>query len=513
MKTMHRSKPLAAMLALAVAAGACTDDYEEKFLNPERSTRAEVPYLFTHALIAAEFQVGYWEAYYRIYRNVSRWGQLTGTANSETMMNQDPSQWDAFWQSYYTDRAATIREMDVVRARQPDPSRFDIYVTLGKIVHAYNTHLITDVWGDMPYSEAFTARESDRNLFPRFDSQEAVYDAMLADLKEAADALRGGSLHVHSQLATQDVFLGGDLQAWQRFANSLRLRLAMRLAQVAPNKAQAIVQEILGGTNYPVVESNAQNIIWRTMPDHGGDDRGQPTRESQQLVYAPKVMMDLMNAASDPRIPVFFAPNAQGNYVGLPSSPDAQSATGLDITRANFAHLRPDLWENHPTYPGFVITAAEVWFLKAEAYQRGWAQGDAAAAHARALRESVLMYYELHNSNPGRDNAPTPTPFPVPSEAALTAFATTGAAAFNGTLQRIAEQKWVHLGFNQPYEAWAEQRRTGFPNLGVDRFGGAELPRTVRITYPSSELTNNRQSYQEVQAKDTPVSRVWWHVN
>jgi hypothetical protein len=64
-------------------------------------------------------------------------------------------------------------------------------------------------------------------------------------------------------------------------------------------------------------------------------------------------------------------------------------------------------------------------------------------------------------------------------------------------------------GFNQPYEAWAEQRRSGFPELGVDEFGGAALPRTVRITYPSLELTNNRESYSAVQSKNTPTTRVW----
>jgi hypothetical protein len=509
MKMMHRARPLVALLALTVGTAGCHDEYEELFLNPERSTTAEVPFLFTQSLISANFHVDYWEAYYRIYRNMSRWGQLTGTQNDDLMMNQNPGQWDAYWRWYYTEKAMFIQEMDVVRARMPETTRdrVNVFIELGKIVHAYNTHQITDVWGDIPYSEAFTARDpSVQNLFPKFDSQESVYDAMLADLKSASDALRSGTLHNHAQLARQDVFLGGNLLAWQRFANSLRLRLAMRLSEVAPEKSRQIVQEILTSGHYPVVESNAENIVWQTLPNTGGDDRGRPTRESQQEVFAPKVMMDLMNGAADPRIPVYFAPNAAGQYVGLPSSPDAQATAGT-VNRTNFAHLNPVLWENHPTYPGFVITAAEVSFLKAEAHQRGWVPGDAAAAHAKALRESVAMYYNLYNGNPNAS-----TPLPVPSAAVLDAFATGSAAAFNGTLQRIAEQKWIHLGFNQPYEAWAEQRRTGAPVLPVDTFGGTALPRTVRIMYPSTEQTNNRQNWQAVQAKDTPTSKVWWHV-
>jgi hypothetical protein len=507
MRIIHRARPIAALLALTVAATSCDSTYEDLFLNPERSTTAQVPYLFTQSLTASTFYLDYWEAYYRIYRNMSRWGQLTGTQNDEHMMRQNPGQWDAYWRWYYAEKAMYVREMNAVRARLPEAQRsqYDVYIELGKIIDAYNTHLVTDAWGDIPYSEAFTARNATgQNLFPKFDSQESVYDAMLADLKSASDALRDPALHRHNQLARQDVFMAGDLARWQLFANSLRLRLAMRLAEVAPNKARPIVQEILASTNYPVVETNAQNIVWKTGPNTGGDDRGRPTRESLQEVYAPKVMMDLMNAASDPRRQVYFTPDSATNqWVGLPSSPDAQPAT---INRRTFAHLRPELFQDHPAYPGFVITAAEVWFLRAEAYQRGWAPGNAADAHAEALRQSVVMYYDLYNSNPKYPD------LAHPAAAEVHAFATTGPAAFNGTLQRIAEQKWIHLGFNQPYEAWAEQRRTGVPELGVDTKGGIPLERTVRVTYPSTELTNNRQSYAAVQAKDTPTSRVWWDV-
>lgn len=507
MKSTHKVRGLAAALALAVGVSACESRYEDLFLNPERSTTAEVPYLFTQSLISATFHLDYWDAYHNVYRNISRWGQLTGTQNGELMMNQNAGQWESVWRRYYTQRSMFIREMDVVRSRLPDAQRsqFDVYIELGRIVHAFNTHRITDFWGDIPYSEAFTARNAaDQQLFPKFDSQESIYDAMLADLKSAADALRSGTLQPHNQLARQDLLLGGDLLRWQRFANSLRLRLAMRLAEVAPDKARPIVQEILSSGNYPVVETNAENVVWQTGPDTGGDDRGTPTRESELLVFAPKVMMDLMNAAADPRIPVYFDPNEAGQYVGLPSSPDAQPST---VSRTQYAYLDQVLWANHPTFPGFVITAAEVSFLKAEAYQRGWVPGDAAAAHAKGLRESVTMYHNLYNSNPNAT-----TKLPMPSDAVLNTFATQSAAAYDGTLRRIAEQKWIHLGFNQPYEAWAEQRRTDFPVLGEDTFGGTVLPRTVRIMYPSTEQTNNRANWQAVQAKDTPTTRVWWDV-
>jgi hypothetical protein len=497
--------PASALLLAATVAG-CDSAYEDLFFDPERAPNARIEYLFTQVLTGAELHIGYWEAYYRIYRNMSRWAQLTGTVNDDRMMNIDGSQWGDYWRQYYAERSMYVKEMEAIHDTLPTEVKaaYDVYIHLGRIIHAYQTAEITDLWGDMPYAEAFTARrpEGERNLFPKYDSQESIYDAVLQQLQDASDALRNSSLVVHAALPTQDVFLGGDLNLWQRFANSVRLRLGMRLSEVAPGKARAVVQEILTG-GYPLVDVNAQNIIWRTTPNRGGDDRGLPTRESPQLAYAPKVMLDLMNTANDPRRPVLFATNAAGDFVGLPSSPDEQPA---EVTREVFAYLNPPLFERHPTYPGAIITAAEVSFLKAEAYQRGWAAGDAAAAHRRALEQSVEYYYDLYNSNP---NA---TPMPRPDPAAVQAFATSSSAAYDGTLRSIAVQKWIHLGVNQPYDAWAELRRLDFPELPPDRFGGRVLERTTRITYPSSELSNNRESYAAVQGKDAPTTRVWWDV-
>ena len=137
---------------------------------------------------------------------------------------------------------------------------------------------------------------------------------------------------------------------------------------------------------------------------------------------------------------------------------------------------------------------------------RGWATGDPKAAYDDALRLSVDMYYTTYNRN-SKATAVTP-----PSPAAVNAFLDDSLVAYNGTLERIATQKWIHLGIVQPYEAWAELRRTDYPALPPARLGGRLLERTVRILYPSTEITNNSQSYEAVRAKDTPTTRVWWDV-
>jgi hypothetical protein len=283
----------------------------------------------------------------------------------------------------------------------------------------------------------------------------------------------------------------------------------MRLSEVAPSKAQPIVQEILSNpTNYPLVETNAQNVAWRMdadwVQDHNSwGNRGRGTRERPTRTFAPKVMLDIMLAANDPRVPIVFDPNGAGLYVGLPSSPDSQPAT---VDRQAFAYLDSLMFDQNDNFPGYVMTAAEVSFLKSEAIMRGWATGDAKAAYDNGLRQSVEMYYATYNGN---GLAPDVAP---PAESVLQAFIDNPTVAYSGTLERIAVQKWIHFGIVQPYEAWAELRRTDYPVLPPDMMGGLPLARTVRLLYPSTEVTNNRQNYEAVRAQDTPTTRVWWDV-
>jgi hypothetical protein len=513
--TMKRLPSLLALLIASVVTPACQDEYQALFLDPERSTTAQIEYLFTQSLIDADFPIHYGEWYWQVYDDVATWAQVSGTINDEDMMEPFSDQWQNNWRDYYARAAMDVKEINVLHAALPAAQQadYEVYVHLGKIVNAFTTARTTDMWGDIPYSEAFTARQTEgRNLFPKFDTQESVYDAILRDLKDASDGLRSLGT-VHSALARQDLLLQGHVAGWQRFANSLRLRLAMRLSDVAETKARPIVQEILSNpADYPLVESNAHNVVWDmqgwTYDRNSLGGRGRATLERPTRTLAPKVMLDRMVAANDPRLQVVFdtvfdSDTATPRYVGLPSSPDGQPAT-VDSTR--FSRLNVLTFRNNDNFPGYVMTAAEVSFLKSEAYIRGWAAGDAKAAYDNGLRLSVEMYYATYNGNGLAPDVALPPPSAVDS------FINDSTVVYNGTLERIAIQKWIHFGIVQPYEAWAELRRTDYPVLPPDMLGGRTLPRTVRLIYPSTEVINNRQSYEAVRAKDTPTTRVWWDV-
>ena len=515
--TTTRSLSLLALLIVPALGTACRDAYDSLFLDPDKSTTAKIEYLFTQGLTDADFPIAYGEWYWQVYNNVAAWAQVSGTQNDVNMMRPLSDQWQNTWTDYYTRAAMDLREIHVIYDALPEDQKasYEVYLHLGKIVNAFTTARTTDLWGDMPYSEAFTARQTvGQNLFPKFDSQESVYDAILKDLKDASDTLRSLTL-IHPALAKQDLLLKGNVLGWRRFANSLRLRLAMRLSDVALSKAQAIAQEIIGDpATYPLVEADSQNVAWYMDPtwvfDHNSlGNRSRATSELPEKAWAPKVMLDRMVASNDPRLAVVFDTvfdtlSTTPRYVGLPSSPDSQPAT---VDSAHFSRLNALMFRRNDNFPGYVMTAAEVEFLKAEAYMRGWAAGDPKAAYDSALRLSVAMYYDTYN----RNSAVSPK-VATPSPAAVTAFVNDSLVVYNGTLERIATQKWIHFGIVQPYEAWAELRRTDYPVLPPDRLGGRLLERTVRIVYPSSEIASNGQNYEAVRAKDTPTTRVWWDV-
>src|SRR5256714_11502746 len=268
----HTIKSATRLLALPIVSAAivaCHDAYDALFLDPDKSTTARIEYLFTQELVDADFPIHYGEWYWQVYNNVATWAQVSGTVNDVNMMRPVSDQWQNTWTDYYAKAAMDIREIARIYGTLPQEQQasYEVYLHLGKIVNAFTTARTTDLWGDIPYSEAFTARQTTgRNLFPKFDTQEAVYDAILKDLKDASDALRGLTV-VHPALATQDLLLKGDVTGWRRFANSLRLRLAIRLSEVAPTKAKSIVLEILAApTTHPLLDRHPVNIAWVMEP-------------------------------------------------------------------------------------------------------------------------------------------------------------------------------------------------------------------------------------------------------
>ena len=490
-------KIAAPLICLSVLTISCQDTYEEDFQNPEEYTEAKVKYLFTQRQQDGwnkQYDMSYFEGWYLIYQDVASWSHITGRPNDRNMMRPNIGRWEGqVWNDFYTNAAPRTQEAWEVWNEQSQEAKEKtrLYLTLMSILDAHWGSIITDLWGPIPWhdeeSPAFRVRQG-ADIHPEFDDQSFVYSAILDSLGQASETLRNGDFTRPSDLNRQDVLFDGDLMTWERYANSLRLRLAMRMHGMNESRAQEIVNEIL--TNgYPIVESNDQNVWWdlgQTQTDvtSGGRKRAFSERTfDRSAVFAPDIMIELAKEHDDPRMDMLFDPNSSGDYVGLPYSPADQPQNPNRET-----HAIPDsALYTQQKFPAMIATAPEMSFLKAEAYQRGWASGNARAAFEQGLRQSVDMWHTVYNMNPD-------TSIARPDQAAIDDFVASALSSFDESpMKAIAMQRYFHFNHAQPYQAWSSQRRFDIPSLPDPELeSGQTLEGVVmRVPYPTTESQNN----------------------
>ncbi len=514
------------IFGLLIISSSCKDDIDDLFFNPDKATETKIEYLFAGAITqnGAGLRIGYNpSAYYLILQGIGPWSQIVANdANDAKMMDLVSNAISGSWNAYYTGFMAKVSEMEIIyeELSAEEQANYDIYMHIIKVVQANATSKITDLYGDMPYSEAFSSRKSPQILFPKFDSQQVIYTSVLADLEAASAFLSTFSLNdssPHGALASQDLLNHGDIDKWLNFSNSLRLRIALRISDADPDLA---IKTIKAVENSPLVLTNADNILFNVT---GSDKLNTRTGEAsgnyiarafndrQNRTFAGEVLVNLMNDANDPRRPYYLTKTEdpeKADYIGVPSSPDQIAPISNDVIKENYSKISEELVLDNLYLPGIVITASEVNFLLAEAAMKGFGGGNAEDFYNTALRTSVTFYYEMVSTNP--DASPD-----APVVAEVDDFVNNSSFAYDGTIEQLATQRWIHFGVNQANEAYASYRRLDFPVLqeNIPEGGGAALVTPTRVTIPDSEKTRNEENYATVKANDTPNNKVWWDKN
>jgi len=360
--------------------------------------------------------------------------------------------------------------------------------------------IMTDTWGAIPFTEG--AKGEDDILQPAYDSQETVYDGLLAMLEEANTLLaEGGTIK-------NDIWNDNSVTLWRKFANSLHLRVAIRMSNVDPAGAKAEIQKILqtSPSNYPILSSNADEVAhnwFGTNPywePFYGDSR---SRDDHGMC---KTFVDALNATNDPRIGEFAKPaTSDGLYRGVPAGMSNAQAGATPLTSISRIGTR---YRSSPTGATYYMRYAEVEFLKAEAFARADLLNNPTSAQA-AYEAGITASCTEHGVAPGQ----------ITTYMAQANVSWGGAGSWGYTnLQKIYYQKWVSL-FKQGHEAWAETRRTDIPLMGV---APGAVPTTLltahnrppfRWPYPTSEYTLNEAV---VEANDDAIvdrfwgEKMWW---
>jgi len=381
------------------------------------------------------------------------------------------------WKSNYEDVISDARTMQKLGEAEGNNNIQGVALVMQAFMFAH----ISDLFGNIPYSEAMRAEEG---IFsPAYDSQEEVYNGVLATLDSAVELLStdGGIIAEAS-----DLLYGGDPEAWEKFANSLKFRCLMRIS----NKRN-VSAELNALMNMPMFMSNEEEakLSYLSAFPNANPIYETVEYETRKEYKLNEELVNRLVDLGDPRLEVYAQPNTDGEYRGKPAG-----IADVPNDAYNYDNVSPiGTFYVDPELPGVLLSYAELEFLIAEAAHKGWIAADAGSHYAAGVAANMAWN--------GIEDA-----------SAYLAQANVTYDAANG-LDKILTQKWIAL-FGQGQEAWAEWRRTGVPALpiAIDPFGGINsIP--SRFTYPTIEASVNAANYEnavDAQGPDALDTKIWW---
>jgi hypothetical protein len=530
------------MVVLTTFAGCDSNLFDKYYPDPSQTTEVSCEKLMTGVFWSARKQTMgdiYWR-YIFDKTQIGTLAQTMGYRNSNGRYAGTRSYAQNRWQEfYYTLTQYRVLQEKYSLLSDEDKTTNEIFELLARTFIYHQLEEVVDIWGAIPYSQAgFLPNTQDLNdAFPKYDDATAIYTEMLDGLDEIntrlADLISKGLPSLAASiLPNQDYINKGDLGKWQRFANSLRLRMALRVSSQGDltAKGREVLSTMLSNpAKYPLVETLGHVIKIDADNDAFKNDMGNPwggvrgcfeDGESEStFVRASKAMIDILGivggqitADSDPRTLVLVDSIANGPRQGLYVGVDPTAALGTqeeDWSNPNgVQYSRPSrvTFARNVNFPGIIFTAAETWFAKAEAFQQGWASGDAVAAFKRGVAESFNYYFWLNSVS---EETPKHT---APAVADIDAYAQKLWDKNANKQKVILEQKWLNTALIDMRQSWAELRRTGFPELTflTDNDSQEAKKPPYRLMYPDNEKTGNTVNWETVKAQDTHYNKLFW---
>jgi len=396
------------------------------------------------------------------------------------------------------------------------PSPRPVEEAVAKVWKSYIFIPMTDFFGPLPYSTIGNGQD-----VVEYDSQEFIYTDILKSLGEAIAVLSQNQ--DKSAFASGDVIYGGNITQWLKFANSIRLRAAMRISKVNPTLAKTEAEAAAAGPG-GLITTNADNAAQKPTPPGYLNPLGVISEWGEFRMSAS--MESVLKGYEDPRMMAIFQESANGGYKGLRNGLTIAQMSESFNDKDNNSNVVPRFQNAADgTEPFTIYAAAETWFNLAEAKLNGWNVGSASAQDlyeggiAASMAQwgysgaPVANYIASHN---------TPAPFEGPAEYAgppLSDITVSWAATEEKQREQIGTQKWIALCPTMSTEAWAEFRRTGYPKL-YDRINNENPDASTaagsvkRLIFPPSEAVVNKAGYDGGVSKlggpDKSSTALWW---
>ncbi len=509
-------RKIAIILITASALMSCTKDFDKINTDPNSPSSVPLNYLLSQTQLyigGSAGDPGYatWRAnlIYALPTTQMFSSLSTFYAGDKYLYQADLS--EAY---FVTQFPSSIKGLvDLISQAKVDPKNINI-LSIARIEKVLQMSLITDLYGDVPYSEAGQGYLA-TNFSPKYDAQKDIYADMLKELSEAGAALNASA----TTPGAADFVYGGDVTKWKHFANSLMLRLAMRMQKVDAASAQSWAKKALDGG---VMTSNAETFAIKYANDGGtpsinsnsynlgeADGAGHRNEVSKGSIQWSKTLIDMMKARTDPRISTIAilktGDATAANQKGLPSGLDAGTLTALtgESGPDNYSRPNPIIYNSKDPY--ILLPYAEVEFMKAEAIERGWYTGVAATEYA-AGQAAAITQLAVNVGAPNLSGA----------VAAYQAANMYPATTLTDKLTQIHTEMFIlNASTLNGFEGWANYRRTGLPVLTPTNYPGNATGGTImrRLIYPTNEQGLNGTNYSAAvsrQGADLFTTRMWW---
>lgn len=485
----------------------CDEGFDELNVNKVDPTAINPVFLLNNAVVNSSFPNSILVYEMGIVQQIvsPNSGVLTGANYNQD--NRVSTQ--ANWQRYY--RSVIRNTSDIINQTKDLPERSNLY-NMARILKANAFIILTDSYGDIPYFEGGKGY-TNQIIFPKYDPQQAIYADIIKELREASAALDASKT-----IESGDILYQGNVEQWKRFANSLLVRVGMRLSNVDPTQAQQVVQ---AAYQAGVILANSDNAVVRHDANYTSAVSGTLNSTEANNFYLTEPFVKYLQENNDPRlasIAVRYVGAKSGPeqtaalantdpavQIGMPMGHDNNTITGVaanaglasfydysQLDRTRMAKL---------SAPMFLVTAGQTQLLLAEAAQRGWISGNASEFYSNGIR--------LHMEQLAAYGANTAI-----AEEDIAAYLAAHPLSSTNALKEIGEQYWVASFINGP-EAFANFRRTGYPVLTPNPFPTQDITGDFirRLTYPNSEISVNTDNVNEAIARmgpDNLDTRVWW---
>ncbi|WP_071638746.1 SusD/RagB family nutrient-binding outer membrane lipoprotein [Flavobacterium johnsoniae] len=501
---------LIAILTLFTAVG-CTENFDELEKDPVAMSANPAGQLTFTQLSMSGDGFYQWRANL-IYSGgfVQHYAGAWNVTEFGSKFKKDDGYATALWRNGYQNELKNV--VDMIEKTGGDPGASNMNA-VSKIMRVMVAHRITDLYGDMPYSEAGLGF-SKGIVTPKYDKQEDIYASFFKDLEDASNQLNssGGTIK-------GDLFYKGDIVKWKKLANTLRLRLGMRISEVKPAEAEKQVKAALQGG---VFTSNDDNCIMNHLDATFNDDPASIDFRGNGLAYAlngnengdhfSTLVIDFLKDNGDPRLTMYATPKTTSGIVsGGPIQPGESLYVGVkpglfqwDVPTGASSTSGIQAYFKKKTTPFLHVSYSETQLLLAEAAFRGWVPGSAADYYKKGV-EAGIKQLEIYGATPA-------------TQAAIDAYLNAKPLVAGQEKVQIATQLWITYIFNS-IEAYSNWRRTGYPVLvpitNADSETGGVTPK--RLYYPNDEMQKNEAHYLEALArmggKNDWLNKVWWDAN